>query len=63
MISRVNDGHLLSLAPYADVIYVDKRTAENVRRAVGSQPGLTHLMGKVRKAPNWMSILDTLRQS
>ena len=42
--SDLNDTHLLCLAPYADVTYVDKRTLESVRRArskVGKRVGNT----------------------
>lgn len=48
--SDLNDTHLLCLAPYADVTYVDKRTLENVRRARGKVAALDQLFGEVRKA-------------
>lgn len=48
--SDLNDTHLLCLAPYADVTYVDKRTLESVRRARGKVAVFDQLIGEVRKA-------------
>ncbi len=48
--SDLNDTHLLCLAPYADVTYVDKRTLESVRRARGKVAAFDQLIGEVRKA-------------
>nr|WP_312988201.1 hypothetical protein [Comamonas koreensis] len=48
--SDLNDTHLLCLASYADVTYVDKRTLESVRRARGKVNAFDKLIGEVRKA-------------
>jgi len=48
--SDLNDVYLLSLAPYADLTFVDKRTLESVRRACQKVPLLVRLLGDVRKA-------------
>lgn len=48
--SDLNDTHLLCLAPYADVTYVDKRTLESVRRARGKVAAFDQLIGEVRRA-------------
>ena len=48
--SDLNDTHLLCLAPYADLTYVDKRTLESVRRARRKVVIFDHLIGQVRKA-------------
>lgn len=48
--SDLNDVYLLSMAPYADLTFVDKRTLESVRRARRKVPGLDRLLGDVRKA-------------
>lgn len=58
--SDLNDSHLAALAPYADILYVDKRTAENFRRAFQKYPGLKELTGQVRKASDWRAIYDAL---
>ena len=50
--SDLNDIHLLCLAPYADVTYVDKRTLESVRRARKKVTVFDQLIGEVRKAGN-----------
>ena len=54
--SDLNDAHLLCLAPYADVTYVDKRTLESVRRARPKDPTFSRLVGKVEKAANYREI-------
>lgn len=48
--SDLNDTHLLCLAPYADVTYVDKRTLESVRRARSKVAAFEQLVGEVRRA-------------
>lgn len=58
--SDLNDTHLLCLAPYADVTYVDKRTLENVRRARGKVATLDQLIGEVRKAGGHAEISTAL---
>jgi len=61
--SDLNDGYLAALAAYADVLYVDKRTAENFRRAVRKEPGLAVLVGRIEKASDYRSILGRLAAS
>lgn len=48
--SDLNDTHLLCLAPYADVTYVDKRTLENVRRTRSKVAAFEQLIGEIRRA-------------
>lgn len=48
--SDLNDTHLLCLAPYADVTYVDKRTLESVRRARSKVAAFGRLIGEVHRA-------------
>lgn len=58
--SDLNDMHLLCLASYADVTYVDKRTMENVRRAGSKVPALIKQIGAVLKARHYTEILDDI---
>ena len=55
--SDLNDAHLSALAAYCDVLYVDKRTAEDFRRAKAKQPVLSMLIGDVVKGRNFMDLL------
>jgi hypothetical protein len=50
--SGPSDTHLLCLAPYADVTFVDKRTMENVRRIRRKGSVVDQLMGEVARAAN-----------
>lgn len=52
----MNDGYLAALAPYFDRLYVDKRKAENCRRALPKTPVLKGLLGKVSKAAHYCEI-------
>ena len=58
--SDLNDVHLLSLAPYADLTFVDKRTLESVRRARQKVPVLDGLLGDVRKASGHREISSVI---
>lgn len=58
--SELNDVHLLCLAPYADITYVDKRTLESVRRARGKDVIFDKLIGHVDKAGCYDDISTTL---
>lgn len=58
--SDLNDTHLLCLAPYADITYVDKRTLENVRRARGKVAAFDQLTGEVRRAGGYAEIFAAL---
>lgn len=55
--SDVNDGHLATLAAYCDLTYVDKRTAEDVRRALARSPHLRALLSPVAKAGDYEAVL------
>lgn len=54
--SELNDTHLLCLAPYAEVTYVDKRTLESVRRARSKVAIFDKLIGCVTKAAGYAEI-------
>lgn len=58
--SDLNDRYLGMLAAYVDVLYVDKRTLENFRRARMKNPELVKLVYETRKAPNYTDILEDL---
>ncbi|MCG2656330.1 MAG: hypothetical protein L6414_12825, partial [Hydrogenophaga sp.] len=58
--SDLNDTHLLCLAPYANVTYVDKRMLENVRRARRKVSAFDQLIGDVRRAGGYVEIFAAL---
>jgi len=60
--SELNDIHLLCLAPYADVTYVDKRTLESVRRAREKDVVFAKLIGHVSKAASCDEISAALTE-
>ncbi|MCB5943952.1 hypothetical protein [Acidocella sp. KAb 2-4] len=51
------DSHLAVLAAYCTVLYVDKRTAEDFRRARNKEPRLTGLIGDIAKAGDFEGLL------
>lgn len=55
--SDLNDGYLGVLAAYCSILYVDKRTAEDFRRAKQKEPQLTGLIGEIAKAPDFEALL------
>lgn len=55
--SDVNDGYLAALAPYCDKLYVDKRTAEDFRRAQNRNSVLSSLVGQVLRARDYEAVL------
>lgn len=55
--SDVNDAHLAVLAAYCDVLYVDKRTAEDFRRACQKEKRLDGLIGEIAKAADFEALL------
>ena len=55
--SDVNDVHLGVLAAYCAVLYVDKRTAEDFRRAQQKEPRLMTLVGEIKKAVDFEALL------
>jgi hypothetical protein len=57
--SDINDAHLAVLAAYCDVLYVDKRTAEDFRRACHKEKRLHGLIGQVAKAADFDALLGS----
>ncbi|WP_240962254.1 hypothetical protein [Sphingobium sp. TB-6] len=55
--SDLHDSHLAVLAAYCDVLYVDKRTAEDFRRAEKKEPRLAGLIGEIAKAGDFSGLL------
>lgn len=55
--SDLHDRHLAVLAAYCDMLYVDKRTAEDFRRAEEKQPQLAGLIGEIAKARDFDDIV------
>lgn len=60
--SELNDTHLLCLAPYADMTYVDKRTLESLRRARSKIPAIDNLVGEVARATDHAGIAAALNR-
>lgn len=58
--SNLPDRELACLAPYVDVLYVDKRTAEFFTQAIKKNPSLADIIGDVRKATSWRNVLSGL---
>jgi hypothetical protein len=55
--SDLNDGYLGALPAYCAVLYVDRRTAEDFRRALHKESWLTGLIGKIAKAADFEALL------
>ncbi|KPF84213.1 hypothetical protein IP70_16695 [alpha proteobacterium AAP38] len=55
--SDLNDRYLGTFAAYCDVLYVDKRTAEDFRRAIRKEPRLAGLIGEIATAPDFDALL------
>jgi len=55
--SDVHDSHLAVLAAYCDVLYVDKRTAEDFRQARQKDPRLDLVIGEIAKAADFEALL------
>lgn len=55
--SDQTDAYLAVLAAYADDLYVDKRTAEDFRRAVAKESKLHGLLGRISKASDYRGLL------
>lgn len=55
--SDLNDGYLGVLAAYCAILYVDKRTAEDFRRAQHKEPRLAGLIGEIAKAADFEALL------
>ncbi len=60
--SELNDTHLLCLSPYADLTCVDKRTLENLRRALIKCPALDQFLGKVTRAPTYAAVVPMIAE-
>lgn len=56
--SDVNDSYLAVLAAYCDVVYVDKRTAEDFKRAIRKERKLSGLIGNIARAADFLDLLD-----
>ena len=54
--SDMHDRALAVLAAYTDVLYVDKRTHEDLRRVIGKAPELAALFGTIAKAIRYEDI-------
>jgi hypothetical protein len=55
--SDLNDGYLAVWAAYTDQIYVDKRVAEDFRRALTKDASIGALIGKVSKAAHYVDLV------
>jgi hypothetical protein len=60
--SNLVDRELACIAPYVDVLYVDKRTAEFFRQAIQKNPALACIIGNVRKVVSWRNVLLELQK-
>ncbi|NEJ11304.1 hypothetical protein GR238_39080, partial [Rhizobium leguminosarum] len=56
--SDLHDRHLSVLAAYCDVLYVDRRTSEDMLRVRRKEPILSALMGEVRKAADFQALRE-----
>ncbi|WP_341022943.1 hypothetical protein [Brevundimonas diminuta] len=56
--SDLHDRHLAVLAAYCDVLYVDRRTSEDLLRVRRKKPAIDALMGEVRKAADFEALLE-----
>lgn len=54
--SDLNDGYLAVWAAYTEQIYVDKRVAEDFRRALSKDPSIGPLVGTVSKASHYLDL-------
>lgn len=61
--SDLTDTHLCCLSAYADVIYVDKRTHEAVRRARNKVPQFASLVRRVDKSGQYIDIIKQIGDS
>lgn len=59
--SDLIDSYLAALGPYCDVLFVDRRTAEDFRRAKSREPSLHQILGRVEKAASYRDIPAVLR--
>lgn len=55
--SDLTDLYLGVLAAYCEITFVDKRTAEDFRRALDKEPSLRGLLGDIRRAKDFAELL------
>ena len=60
--SDLYDRYLTCLAPYADIVFVDKRTFEDVRRTLHAEPSFAGLLQSVTRVVNYGKIAALLEQ-
>lgn len=59
--SEVNDRVLIAFAAYADIVFVDKRTKENFKRATMKDGRIKKLAtARVEKAPSYRDVVAVL---
>lgn len=56
--SMLTDVHLLCLAAYAELTFVDKRTLNDLRQAGRKVPELNELLGRVARAAHYSQVLE-----
>ena len=54
----LHDRHLAVLAAYYDVLFVDRRTSEDLLRVRRKEPLIDALMGEIRKAADFGALLE-----
>ena len=61
--SELNDNFLASsLSPYIDLVIVDKRTKENLRRTLQKVPAISTLINRVEKASHYWDVAELLEE-
>jgi hypothetical protein len=61
--SEMTDNFLASaLSPYIDLVIVDRRTKENVRRTLQKVPKISSLINRVEKAPKYWDVVSLLAE-
>jgi hypothetical protein len=60
--SNLTDRYLAALAPYADMLFVDKRTMETFRRVFAKSPDVAQLVRDVRRATNYFDSISESRR-
>jgi hypothetical protein len=59
--SDLTDSFLASaLSPYIDLVIVDKRTKENLRRTLQKVPAISNLLNRVEKASHYWDVAELL---
>lgn len=60
--SELTDSHLATFVAYADFNFVDKRTAENLRRAVQKIPNLANLLNHAEKGGLYFKVPERIKK-